>query len=461
MGFFEQFPYVNQQNLNVDWALQVLQHAHKTLSHLNDTIEGVVRPMIDAQNVFYQRLIDKATTDMRVQTANFGNQLKQTTAMLNKTVYESNQKLDRAVTDMKRANEQLSANVGTALSKSLNEMNTTLAYYRAVFDAQSVQSNKALQELIRKHDAEMRILFQGQEAQLSSLKQYVDSTIDETLTDVNNMSLKLRADMAALARKASEDNSINLNMIVGIGENLAKLVKEHQGDIQVYYLWTKSLFSGISALLNNKIDNKADTSYVDAQIKAVKDLFVVLDGNVMLISPVDNQLRGLQDILYEIYNAKKPLSLTAGEYDALKITAGEYDAMHLTAYQYDNYARWYLILYKEVWDYVHAYTDSRVDPLEQRIDAMEAHYDTIISNFRAEMEECCKQVNNDIRMFNPWTGEYDLVKKVVEKLVESIARNALTAGEYDALHLTAEEYDSKHLTAGQYDFNGKLLLGGK
>ncbi len=144
-------------------------------------------------------------------------------------------------------------------------------------------------------------------------------------------------------------------------------------------------------------------------LEFIKQQIIEIEA-IYVTSPVTGKWVPIQTALYDLYNLIVSFwSITAGEYDSLELTAGEYDSLGLTAYQYDNLARWYL------WDY-----------------------------FKG-------------RMISPFTGKWVRYDVIINQLAD-LHKNALTAGEYDAIGLTAIEYQNFGLTAFQYDWNGKELL---
>ena len=77
----------------------------------------------------------------------------------------------------------------------------------------------------------------------------------------------------------------------------------------------------------------------------------------------------------------------------------------------------------------------------------------------ALLDERIKQVEiGNIKVYDPTTGLYSPIQRVIDNLYDMGRSNALTASEYDALELTATAYDAYELTARDYDLNGKTLL---
>ena len=61
-------------------------------------------------------------------------------------------------------------------------------------------------------------------------------------------------------------------------------------------------------------------------------------------------------------------------------------------------------------------------------------------------------------MYNPFVGYFTPIQDIILKLISFHRKNALTAGEYDALQLTATAYDTLQVTAYNYDFDGKTYV---
>lgn len=59
------------------------------------------------------------------------------------------------------------------------------------------------------------------------------------------------------------------------------------------------------------------------------------------------------------------------------------------------------------------------------------------------------------KMLSPLSGDMELPKDVLSKFIFAMRPQALTAREYDDLHLTADMYDKLMLTASEYDLKGE------
>lgn len=131
---------------------------------------------------------------------------------------------------------------------------------------------------------------------------------------------------------------------------------------------------------------------------------------VYVYNPWRGEITDIQTAINDIYSSLGQWALTAEEYDSLGLEASEYDSIGLTAYEYDSMG--YSLL---------NYPDPR-------------YY-----------------------MVSPFTGEYTLVKNVVEMLC-AFHMEGLTAEEYDDKDLTASYYDSLLITAFDYDWFGEQLI---
>lgn len=463
MGFFEQFPYLNEENLNVDWVLQTVLEVKRKMQHINAEIESVVRPMIDAQNQYYTRIINDAQSAMRMQVAYMQESLRTTEMQLTRRVYESEQKIDRTLTKIDNDMIRQKAYVESELSKSLNQMNTTLSYYKAVFDAQSGQSQAALNEMIRQNQIQWDILVAGQMGEMDKLDADVRQQLDAALRQLMDVETELKRRMETLQRDVTEQNDANRQMLQALGNTLIGEVTKNMTDLTEYYRYVDNTIHGMFALLNFEIRKKADLTYVDGQIERLENLIHARDADIQLVNPATGELDGLQKILWDIYYDADPLSLTAKEYDDLELRAREYDAYELTAEQYDRFARWYLVMIRDIYKYIDSHIDKTAAGLKERDDQIEKSLEQLqaqIIQISESASKCCANVNFNIRMHNPFTGDISLVKDVLALIIDRIRLDALTAQEYDNLQLDASDYDDHDLTAYQFDWESKILLNG-
>ena len=83
-----------------------------------------------------------------------------------------------------------------------------------------------------------------------------------------------------------------------------------------------------------------------------------------------------------------------------------------------------------------------------------AYSDAGDARLEAQIEQI---IIGNIQVVDPTTGLTSPLQTVINNIA-GIARDALTATEYDGLELTATAYDTEEITAYDYDFSGKLIL---
>lgn len=98
-----------------------------------------------------------------------------------------------------------------------------------------------------------------------------------------------------------------------------------------------------------------------------------------------------------------------------------------------------------------------------RVVALMNDYQTIFAQQLNNLDNNLTQRIDDIELgdvlaYNPTTGSYENVSKVIMDIYETLRQNAISCAEYDGLDLTATEYDNKQITAYDFDTNGKIIL---
>lgn len=83
----------------------------------------------------------------------------------------------------------------------------------------------------------------------------------------------------------------------------------------------------------------------------------------------------------------------------------------------------------------------------------ELNYQVTLLNNRIDQIEI-----GEINVYNPTSGNYENINKVLTDIYDSVRYDAITASEFDALELTATEFDAVEITAYNFDNNGKSIL---
>lgn len=144
-----------------------------------------------------------------------------------------------------------------------------------------------------------------------------------------------------------------------------------------------------------------------------------------------------------------------------------------------------------------AYVDQQIKDMTDAVDAMRVYVDNSIANSQAwvtsKINELTVYINNQIYqlqesivtldktlhdyvdneiqklidmipeitqpiVIDPITGEKVKLQTALDSIVQYLKYYALTAWEYDSLHLTAQQYDNKKFTALTYDLFAKKYL---
>ena len=88
------------------------------------------------------------------------------------------------------------------------------------------------------------------------------------------------------------------------------------------------------------------------------------------------------------------------------------------------------------------------------------------SVFNAELDQAVQELNTridqislgQIDVYNPTTGQFENVNKVLTDIYDSVRYDAITCSEFEALNLSATDFDAVEITAYNFDNNGKSIL---
>lgn len=94
------------------------------------------------------------------------------------------------------------------------------------------------------------------------------------------------------------------------------------------------------------------------------------------------------------------------------------------------------------------YTDSKIDELEQYVNAEDERIEKLVSNIKTDQTE----------LISPIDGIIKPTQEVVDELYYNLRNWVLRVMDYDNLKLTADEYDELHVTAWNYDNLGKWYI---
>ena len=284
------------------------------------------------------------------------------------------------------------------LNAKVLELDAWMAQHKTEY-AELVFRVTVLENEINTFETQVRSEFQRLKADLdadfAAQKAEMDQALAETQAEVN----------AQIELLTSEVNAA----IAGLDTQFANLTREIRSELVTVKIQVNE---AIGVLDQRILDNNEFLfKYVEERL----DQFII-DFPDLIDITVYNPFRGsytnLQTAINDLYDMSCIEGLTALQFDTLDLTAEEFDNADLTAREFDQYG--YTLL---------GYPDPR-------------YY-----------------------MFDPFTGEKNLVKNVVQKLAAlHTDAESVSVEEFEDLNLTAEDFDASDITAFNFDWYSKTLL---
>lgn len=329
---------------------------------------------------------------------------------------------------------------------------------------------------------------------VDQLENHIDDVLAEKLRDVYAEMAKIRQQMLSIENKMAylENyvNSENAALKQYVDKEIADMIEQVDAQDKALRLYVQNEISQIRIDVNKYLDDNREwtVNYVANQLalllaminalnqkiadvkrysdnqntalklhleKMINDLeqkiVDITVNQVYVVDPASGAVVDIQQALNNMWDNLTYWKLTALEYGKLQLTAEAYDnwyninmdAVGITAYEYDYLGKWYLQEKGSIVKYV----ENAMIKITEMCVNCKKDIDLKIANIR-------NYVMRMLNMYNPLTGEYDTLKKVVEGLYTLLRRMALTAKEYDDLSMTAEYYDNLEITAYRYDWYG-------
>lgn len=259
--------------------------------------------------------------------------------------------------------------------------------------------------------------------------QAVENEIDTFEAQVQAQFTQLKADIDAdFAQQKAELAAALAATQAEVSEEIQRMTREVNAAIAAFDIRFNDLDSYIrSELVSVKLQVNAMLAELDQRIidnnafifdyvenrldQFIKD-FPTLIG-IQVYNPIKGKYTSLQIAINDLYDASCVDGITAFQFDSLNITAQEFDDLDISARDFDQHS--YFLL---------GYPDPR-------------YY-----------------------MYDPFTGEYTLIKNVVSKLAAlHTDEDSINAEEFDVdLDMTAEEFDATEITAFNFDWYSKSIL---
>ena len=256
--------------------------------------------------------------------------------------------------------------------------------------------------------------------------QAVENEIQTFEAQITAAFARLQADLeadfaeqqAALERALQETQAQVDAAIVQMQNEVTQQLADFVEEFYVLKAEVQAEVNRLLGIINQAIDNlnatlEANNQFIFNYVETRLDEFIDMIPDyehIYVYNPYRGEVTLLQQAINDLYSVAAIWGLTAAQYDSLELTAEEYDNLGLSAIEYDTLG--YKLLYK--------------DP--------------------------------DLYMINPFTGEYDPIKTVINYLAGLHKAESFTATEYDALALDADTYDGYEVTAYNYDWFGKLYI---
>ena len=257
----------------------------------------------------------------------------------------------------------------------------------------------AVENEIATFEAQVREAFAQQKAEIDAEFAEQKAALEQALADTQ---AEVEREIAAMIAEVN-------TAIASFDVRFNELSRNIQSEFTALKLQVNDAIAQLQQdLLEN---NEFVFEYVENRLDQFIADFPELIG-IQVYNPVRGQMTGLQQAINDLYDVACVEGITALEFDTLDLTAQEFDDLDLTAREFDQHG--YFLL---------GYPDPR-------------YY-----------------------MYDPFSGEMNLVKNVVTKLAGlHTGEDSLSANEFDVLDLTAEEFDDSDITAFNFDWYGETIL---
>lgn len=283
MGLFDQFPYTNFHELNLDWVLQTI----KDMKNTYDVLQKEIQDTIDFVNNFEKHADELIDERISIQLSIYDQRIKDLQNQIDKLYEEINK--DDGVLGMLEA-------MGLRIDDLQNQIN----------NLQHTLNDEVFKLLNMLHEYKHSI-----DAILAKETDRLEKYIYDTVTKLDRLDV--------------------VNPITGIFEDIQNVLDDIVAIVSNSY--------GITALQYDSLGLTAmdyDRLFITAEEYSTKGYFQLYQKLSFAI--VRNPFTGLNDSFQNVLNSLTELHkcfITALEYDNKQLTAEDYDKMRLTAFAYD------------------------------------------------------------------------------------------------------------------------------
>lgn len=304
-GLFEQFPYTNFHNLNLDWILQKYKELIEEVNQIN---EWVAQHKIE-----YQDAIARLTA-VENELYTFEDQIREE---FDKLKQEQIDQLNKALEDMQK------------------QLDDTLAEARAEIDEQITMLQNEVRKAITELENEFDALSTEIQNELNELKVYLNRKIIE----INNVLTANNTYVFEYVEQRLDDFIREFPVLVDFP--VYNPIRGETTNIQqcLYDLYDFARFYGLTAFQYDNLGLTA-SEYDDLELTATEydqnayKLLSFPDPDLYMLDPFTGKYSKIKVVIGELADLHRN-ALTATEYDSLELTADDYDAEEITAYDYD------------------------------------------------------------------------------------------------------------------------------
>lgn len=283
MGLFDNWPYSNMQELNLDWLLKTM----KSLQNIYDGLKEEIQDTIDFVNNFEKNIDEKIDERISLQLEIYNSRLNQ---------------LAKELQDLKDELDKDDGVIGMiqALRDSIADLQLKIN------NTQHLLNDKYLQllELMHKYKHDLDEL-------VKSKTELLEEYIRETVTKVDRLDV--------------------ISPVTGLFEPIQKVLDEMYNIMIRSFSVTAEQYDSL-VLTANIYDAYRLTAY-QYDTHSYFELYFKLTTNLM-ISPFSGLEESMENIINQLANLHK-CPLTAIDYDSREITAQQFDEFRVTAFIYD------------------------------------------------------------------------------------------------------------------------------
>lgn len=333
MGIFEQFPYTNFHDLNLDWVLQTVKALNSSVDDLNTWRTQAIAEIEALQSG--QKSLEEAMTALEVLMRQFRDNIQ---AQFNQLSTDLSEQTAAAIAQNKADTDKAVSDLTTSVNNSISEMQSDLAAglaaNKAATDAAIAQNKQDTQQAI----ADITATLQAAIAELNATanKQYselVDLVNEYQAYNSAQIDTKLDAFKHELLEIFPERIIVS-DPVTGQSVDIQTALNDMYDALR-YYAISAGQFDDMG-LTANQFD--------DLQLTAMQ-----FDASALILTPSKYNLFYMRNPFTGEYTAVRDVvtmladfhqeAITAQGFDNLQLTANNFDARGLTAYQYDVYGK--------------------------------------------------------------------------------------------------------------------------